>query len=390
VAVSGASAGLPLYIAHTVPGLEEVALQDVRAQTGELRVMGVVKGFDERTSLVLFRSAAEPEALLVLRSIEDLFVLVVDARGIHGGYSAPKEVRALIAEGQGLDAAASLASAVRLRRRRKTTFRVIARKAGSHAFRRSDIGRAVAGGIADRFPDWLEVEDDAQFEVWVSLIEDRLIVGIRLSDAELRNRTYRVTNLPGALKPTVAYLMATLSGPQPDDVVLDPMCGAGTLLIERAHAGRYRRLLGGDIVGAAVTAAADNVGPRYQPLGLARWDARRLPLPDASVSVVLANLPFGKQFGTPEQNQSLYPALLDEWLRLLQPSGRLVLLTPENALLRRLLLERPRLQSVQTVDTIVRGQHATIHALRDRSGDAANLAVHRSSLPAHRRRAQPK
>ena len=180
------------------------------------------------------------------------------------------------------------------------------------------MGTPWRSALRSAFPTGCEVEEDAQFEVWASLVEDRLILAIRLSSAEMKTRAYRNHSLPGALKPTLAYAMALLSEPLPDDVVLDPMCSAGTLLIERAHAGRYRRLVGGDIEDEAVRATVANVGPRYQPVGLAHWDARALPLPDASVSVVLANLPFGRRFGSPESNRTLYPALLDEWSRSLR------------------------------------------------------------------------
>jgi tRNA (guanine6-N2)-methyltransferase len=361
---SGADAlGRTVYIAHAVPGLEQLALQEAGQRLGGIKPLGTLSGFDERTGLTLFRTSASVERLLELRTIEDLFALALDANAVHGGYSATKEIRALVAGDRGLDAAASRASVVRPKRRRKTTFRVVARMAGSHAFKRADLQRAVALAVTDRFPDWLEVKEDAQFEVWASLIEDRLILAVRLSDTSLRTRNYRATSLPGALKPTLAYAMALLSEPRPDDVVLDPMCGAGTLLIERAHAGRYARLIGGDLSEEAVRASVENAGPRFQPFGIARWDARRLPLPDGSTSVVLANMPFGKQFGSPESNRALYPALLDEWLRVLRPDGRMVLLTPEQRLIRQHAAQRG-LALDRTLDVLVRGQPAAIHVLR--------------------------
>ena len=52
-------------------------------------------------------------------------------------------------------------------------------------------------------------------------------------------------------------------------------------------------------------------------------------MPDACVDVVLCDLPFGRQFGSLEENQSLYPAVLRELRRVTKPSGRALLLSSE-------------------------------------------------------------
>ncbi|MGH2353142.1 MAG: methyltransferase domain-containing protein, partial [Chloroflexota bacterium] len=108
----------------------------------------------------------------------------------------------------------------------------------------------------------------------------------------------------------------------------------------------------------------DNVGPRHKPIRIRRWDARRLPLEDQSVSAIATNLPFGHQIGSPGENRTLYPALLTEWTRVLQPGGRLVLLTGDRALLQRTLDRRPELRLERTLPLIVRGFRAAIYVAR--------------------------
>jgi 23S rRNA G2445 N2-methylase RlmL len=233
-----------------------------------------------------------------------------------------------------------------------------------------DLGRSAELAVLDRFPAWRLVEDDAQLELWVQLMRSSLIAGLRLSDNMMRQRTYRKVSLPAALKPTVAAAMVLLSEPQDGDVFLDPMCGSGTILIERALAGRYRLLIGGDADPEAIHATRENIGPRYKPIEIHRWDARSLPLEDDSVSTIVTNLPFGKQIGTPVENRTLYPALLAEWVRVLRPGGRMVLLTSEQALLRRSLQRHPHLHLRRQIPVIVRGQRATIsviHSLEEGS-----------------------
>jgi 23S rRNA G2445 N2-methylase RlmL len=243
---------------------------------------------------------------------------------------------------------------------------VIARKAGSQAFRRVDVQHAVEHAILSRYPRWRVVEDDARLELWVHLVERTFLAGFRLSDITMRQRTYRRESIPAALKPTVAHAMVMLSVPRDGDVFLDPMCGSGTILIERAEASRYRLLLGGDSDPAAVAATRANVGPRYKPIQIRQWDARNLPLDDHSVTAVVTNLPFGKQIGTPAEIRTLYPALLKEWTRVLAPGGRMVLLTADRSLLARALGQHPELVQKRTLSVLVRGYRATIFVVHHR------------------------
>jgi 23S rRNA G2445 N2-methylase RlmL len=348
------------YLLHVVPGLEDLALEEVREAFESVATRRVLRAFDERTSVLAVDANAAPADLLDLGLIEDAFASLVEADGLPTDRSGLAAARTRVVAAD-LDRALALHRRVWPHRKRTTTFRVVARKGGHHAFRRVDLQRAVEAGVAERYPGWRLVEDDADLEIWCQLVDSTLVVGLRLSDETLRQRDYKAASLPASLKPTVARAMVRLSRPEPDDVVLDPVCGAGTLLIERALEERYALLLGGDIDGEAVGAASANVGRRYQPLLLARWDARRLPLPDGSVSRVLANLPFGRQIGTPEGARALYPALLGEVGRVLKPGGLAVVLTPERRLLERSL--GAALVHRREVPVVVRGYRAAINVL---------------------------
>jgi 23S rRNA G2445 N2-methylase RlmL len=176
----------------------------------------------------------------------------------------------------------------------------------------------------------------------------------------MRQRDYRAVSLPAALKPTIAAAMVQLTQPQPEDVFLDPMCGSGTILIERALAGRYRQLLGGDRDPEAVAATTENIGPRYKPIEIQQWDAAALPLEDGSVSALATNLPFGKQIGSPEEIRTLYPAVLRDWVRVVRPGGRLALLTSERALLRAAIRRQAGLSMGTEMPVLVRGVPSAI------------------------------
>src|SRR5437763_139711 len=138
--------------------------------------------------------------------------------------------------------------------------------------------------------------------------------------------------------PPVAAAMVRLAGASVGQFVLDPMCGGGTLLAEQIALAHRRRagevaVLGGDWDVEAVRAAAANLrraGPGWR---LARWDARRLPLANASADRVVTNPPFGVQLGDPGEIGPLYRAVVAEADRVLRPGGRAVFLVGTGALL---------------------------------------------------------
>jgi 23S rRNA G2445 N2-methylase RlmL len=210
---------------------------------------------------------------------------------------------------------------------------------------------------------WRAVQEGEEVEIWANLIGLDFVCGLRLSGAEMRNRPYKLVHLPASLRPSVAAAMAWLTEPRPDDVFLDPTCGAGTLLIERDAFGAHGPLLAGDINAQALAAAAENVGPRFKPRQLFRWDARHLPLSAASVSKVAANLPFGVQIGDPRDNPALYRAVLGELDRVLTADGRAVLLTSAAELLRAVVRDCPGLRIRQTYAVNLLGQQAAIYVL---------------------------
>lgn len=110
--------------------------------------------------------------------------------------------------------------------------------------------------------DGMFVNDSSNYEV-----EIRVIAGSKgcriflkfsgLSDARFAYRKYTMST---SMQPSKAALMMRYLKPfmREDANVLDPFCGTGTLLIERAFAGNVKSLYGLDISGPAIQAAWDN------------------------------------------------------------------------------------------------------------------------------------
>lgn len=168
--------------------------------------------------------------------------------------------------------------------------------------------------------------------------------------------------LPASTNPVVAALLIHLLQPDSGDLVYDPFCGSGTLLVEAAAHDQGLALLGSDMSPAALAAAVAN--RRLFPMGhLFRADAVRLPMATDSVDRVAANLPFGKRIGSHAANTRLYPFFLRELSRVLRADGRAVLLTEEKNLFRRSLDATHGMRQLREVKLASGGLHPSAFVL---------------------------
>ncbi|GCE03679.1 THUMP domain-containing class I SAM-dependent methyltransferase [Dictyobacter aurantiacus] len=341
-----------LFYAMTMPGLETLAFSEIRATLPESTLVKFMRG------IALFQTPELPENLLDLHTTEDVFVALAHIKGLRRGPDALRVLHSATLNADLTDAIASWRRGHHGARPR--TWRVVSQMVGSYDFRRVDAGQAVTAALRKSMPHGMRpVEDDADLEVWLWLGGGDVLIGVRLSDATMRHRAYKHQHLPASLRPTAAAAMGWLSQPTPEDIVLDPLCGAGTILIERALLGPVTRELGGDIREQAVNIARRNVRAAEVDVSLKTWDARALPLGASSVTRIITNLPFGKQIGTREDNEALYTALIREFDRVLAPGGLMVSLTSEDRLWDRIIQEHGW-KTQKKVVFVVLGQPASI------------------------------
>lgn len=315
----------------TVPGLEDIAAGELRAAGATITSM--LTRIDKRDGMVLFR-VADIATVLRCGTIEDLFQVVLDAP-TGGGRNAPRRLaRAL--DRATFDRALAQHHALRPGKRGRS-FRVVARVSGEQPFRRDEVEAAFTSALDGMLGRWVPANENPALELWVHVIGDRTVAGVRLSDDTLAGRAYKRAHLPASLKPTVARALAIIAGVGPSDVILDPMCGAGTILreaAEQATAGSKRwrggMVFGGDVEANAVAVARRNAGKLSR---LAVWDARRLPLRNGMADVVITNPPYGRQHEAWGDVGALYKQVAREIGRILAPDGRAVILTGEAAAL---------------------------------------------------------
>ncbi len=85
--------------------------------------------------------------------------------------------------------------------------------------------------------DWFE-EKGSQYAIEVALLKDRVTLTIDTSGSGLHRRGYRESYHQAPLKETLAAALVMLSYWNPDRVLVDPMCGSGTIPIEAALIGK--------------------------------------------------------------------------------------------------------------------------------------------------------
>jgi 23S rRNA G2445 N2-methylase RlmL len=354
------------YYAQTMPGVEEITWLEIRKRLD--KVFFREKLFaKEQNGIILFDYEGAPEKLLQLRTTEDVFLEAVSKQKVARGREDLRQITNLVQKSESFGRAAN-----RLLRYRKfshpPTFRVVSRKYGQHQYRRKDFQTAVLRGIQARYPRWTSVVDKAQVEVWANLLGSRLLIGFRLSDRSMRHRYKKSVELPASLRPSMAAAMIFLTEPEAGDTFLDPMCGSGTILLERLNHGPSNLILGGDIVPDRVNAARQNMpkprkGHKKRSVNIRQWDARQLPLEDASINKVATNLPFGKQLGTRQELSTLYTAVFKELERVVKPNGRIVLLSSEYELVKSCIRDRPLLHIVTGYSVATLGRWGRIHLI---------------------------
>ncbi|HKY55211.1 MAG TPA: methyltransferase domain-containing protein [Anaerolineales bacterium] len=298
-------------------------------------------------------------SLLSLRTVDDVFLHVATWQGIDRARQALSTLREASAR-MNLGTALALCQQIR-KIPNPPAFSVTANFVGKRNYNTDEIKLACASGIVEG-QGWLYKENDAAADLNLRIfIEgDSAVVGVRIATQSLSKRPYKQGHVPGSLKPAVAAALLQLANVTSDMQVLDPCCGAGTILIEAASKGITA--YGGDITQEAVTTARFNVTKANVDIDIQRWDARALPISNKSVNCVISNLPWGRAVSTDGSLDILYQEISEEIERVLAPGGKTVLLTnlPDSIQFRRLKCD-------QQFEISLFGQRPTITVWSDQS-----------------------
>ncbi len=312
------------FFTVTTRGLEAVSADEIAAlpgvtvtRTSYRRITGVCAG--------------PLDVMLTLRTVDDAFLDLATWSDVGRPRSALAALRVRSAQLDLCDAAATV-NTLRLIGA-PPTFSVTASFVGKRNYSYQEIKQAVAEGI-ETSQNWVFQPDDraADINIRIFIEHDEAFVGMRLSKAPLHERPYKQAHHAGSLKPSVAAALLFLAGAAPGIHLLDPFCGAGTILVEAALLGADAQ--GGDYDPSAVAMTRLNADTAGVPARVERWDAQALPIATASVDRVVSNLPWGRQVVVDTSLPTLYQRACEEMERVLVPNGCIVLLTSTAHLLK--------------------------------------------------------
>lgn len=306
------------YFAITTRGLEQFARDEIEQKLSNSKI----KNTSYRK--VVFSFDGGYSKLLTLRSVEDVFYFLGEIENVGHSKDSLDDLTDRICE---LDFNRAVDVISKVRETDINEFSVSSSSVGKRNYSYVEVKESLSTKLQGILGFKHEDEKHEMFDIRVFIEHDRALIGARLASKPLHRRSYKTETTKATLQADVAYAMSLLAEIKPDDVVLDPMCGSGTILIESSTFGP-KSILGGDIQDEAVKATNNNIKAFNSSLNIEikKWDATHLPLEDKSIDKIICNLPFGKQIEV-ESVANFYKETLKELSRVTKNEEKLVLLT---------------------------------------------------------------
>jgi 23S rRNA G2445 N2-methylase RlmL len=191
------------------------------------------------------------------------------------------------------------------------------------------------------------VDDPSAYvmEFVVSLAGDNACLYLRPTFEADNRFAYRLSDVGASMNPVVAAALANLIASPLGGTALDPTCGSGTLLVERARIDNHAALAGIDASPTAVKAAKTNLkAAGLMELATIRQGDAMDPASWVPCKVVLVNLPFGLRTAREGvKPEILYAAICGNIANFMEPGGRALLATTQLKALDAALRKTPRL-----------------------------------------------
>ncbi|CAL7936587.1 unnamed protein product [Xylocopa violacea] len=245
-------------------------------------------------------------------------------------------------------------------------YRVTCERTGTHLFESSDVARIIGGELQDKY-FWLVDLSGYYLEIVCKVTNNELVTQLRVTH-ESKHRRNIMNFGPTTLRATVCYNLLRLAHPNPGDIIIDPMCGGGSIPIEATLAYSQTYIVSGDNHPKAVYRTKSNIdasSPRCK-IDLLCWSVSQLPFKDSFIDIVVTDMPFGKRSGRTTDNRILYKQFLKELGRIMKPlTGRAVLLTCDRRSFATALQTAGNLFRVtKTLGVNIGGLQAAVYVLR--------------------------
>ncbi|MEM6926896.1 MAG: THUMP domain-containing protein [Myxococcota bacterium] len=206
------------------------------------------------------------------------------------------------------------------------SFRVTSSRTGPHPFTSEDVQRVAGAGVRAVTPHPVSLEA-FDVELRCDVRGDVCRIGVQLGGLSRRPKgpyTQRTS-----LRGNVAWALLQLTRPDTvPDHLLDPFCGAGTVLSEASARWPEARLAGVDRRAEAAKGTRENLAHAGAIAEVRVGDARALheSWPPATFDTIVTNPPFGKRLGRRLDLGRFYGDVLGSVAAVARPGARLGML----------------------------------------------------------------
>jgi len=182
-----------------------------------------------------------------------------------------------------------------------------------------------------------DIQDIDAFRVLRTVLHVQLIENDKvIVERNLFRREWRKHLVPAGINPTLAYVICKAADLKNSDIVMDPFCGGGTVVITANQDFQVKKFLASDISSTAIEYTKKNIleakitKDKYT---LFISDLKRLHLQKEYLDKIVTNMPFGIRAGKHDSNISLYKTFINFSYSTLKKDGLLVAFTTEKTLI---------------------------------------------------------
>lgn len=169
----------------------------------------------------------------------------------------------------------------------------------------------------------------------------------------------------GELRKEIAYIMSLISKPSPQDIVLDPFAGYGTIPLERAKSFPYKETIAVDKDSHLISRLKQKIKTFGKKVDVIHGDALDLNMIQVnSIDRIISDPPWGEYQEMPNL-EKFYEDMLKEFNRILKPDGVIILLIGAKEIFENVLQNKfaDTFWLKRKYDILVSGKKAAIYQL---------------------------
>lgn len=332
---------LNLYAASFPSGAQEIIKVQLKKKSQEkIKIEQVLDG------LVFFRTSYQPFELRQMRYLANIFYIINEEW---------RDVKIEVLAKDLIRTGFTNEDQIKLLTKNKHTFRIIAARENSMIpFDRglllnleARITRLTGLKVNIKLPD---------VEFWLTERSEGLsYFALRVSSLSRENKFKK----QGELRREVAQLLCLESHPAAEDVVLDPFCGSGAVVRERATSFPYEKILAYDTDVNAVKNTKEALRGKKK-VEISQVDFFKSQLPDSSINKIITDPPWGVYRETADL-EIFYQKLIKETDRLLIGGGLAVFLVGGDRAKFEEAIQKSELSLEGQTNILVSGKKASIY-----------------------------